>query len=221
VLLALIIGMLALRPKYRLEEIGLFLFATFSTLLHARFVILFAMLAAPIVGEMIARWVPRYEPAIDKHVLNAVLMLAGVVLMCTQLPQQPELLKRVAKDEPVHAVEYMRSHPVPGPMFNDYWFGGYLLWALGPKHKVFIDGRGDLYEETGVLADYVMIEGIKPATLGILRNYGIQSCMVAPDNALATLLSALPEWKRVYSDNVAAIYVRTTLSQQASGNKHR
>ena len=219
VLLALVLGMIALRPKYRLEDIGLFLFATFSTLLHARFAILFAMLVAPIVGEMIARWVPRYEPAIDKHVVNAILMLAGVVLMCTQLPPQPELLKRVAKDEPVHAVEYMRSHPVPSPMFNDYDFGGYLLWALAPKHKVFIDGRVDLYEETGVLQDYMTIDEIKPATLGVLSNYGIKSCMVAPEGALATLLSALPEWKRVYADNVAAIYVRTgTTEPVATGS---
>ncbi len=208
-LLALIIAIIALRPKYRVEEIGLFLFATFSTLLHARFAILFAMLVAPIVGQMIARWIPPYEPAIDKHVVNAVLILAGVVMMSTHLPSQSELLKNVAKDEPVHAVEYLRNHSVPGPMFNDYAFGGYLLWDLGPEHKVFIDGRADLYEETGVFLDYTMIAEIKPATLGILRNYGIQSCMLAPKSPLVTLLSALPNWKRVYADNVAEIFVRT------------
>ena len=211
-LLAIIIAMIALRPKYRLEEIGLFLFATFSTLLHARFVILFAMLVAPIIGELISRWIPPYKPDIDKHAINAVLILAGVIMMCTHLPSQSDLLENVAKEEPVHAVEYMREHSVPGPMFNDYGFGGYLLWALGPKHKVFIDGRADLYEETGVFLDYAMIEDIKPATLRILRNYGIKSCMVAPDNGLATLLSALPEWKRVYADNVATIFVRTGTS---------
>ena len=208
-LLALIIGAISLRPKFRVEVIGLFLFAAFSTLLHARFVILFGMLVAPIVADLIAHWVPPYESAIDKYIINAVLILGGVVLMCTKLPSQSELLKNVAKKEPVHAVEYLRTHSTPGPMFNDYAFGGYLVWALGPEHKVFIDGRGDLYEETGVFADYATIEDLRPATLGILRNYGIRSCMVDPNNALATLLSALPNWKRVYSDHVAAIYVRT------------
>jgi hypothetical protein len=211
-LLAFIIAVVTLRPTYRLEDIGLFLFATFSTLLHARFVILFAVLVAPIVAELLARWSPPYKPDIDKHAINAVLILGGVVLMCTHLPSRSDMLEHVAKDEPVHAVDYLRQHSVPGPMFNDYAFGGYLVWALGPKHQVFIDGRADLYEETGVLLDYNIVEDITPATMGILRNYGIRSCMVGSDTPLATLLSALPGWDRVYSDNLAAIFVRTDTS---------
>ena len=52
----------------------------------------------------------------------------------------------IAKDYPVAAVDYLRQHPHPKGMFNDYFYGGYLIWRLGPQHKVFIDGRGDLYE---------------------------------------------------------------------------
>ncbi len=41
---------------------------------------------------------------------------------------------------PVRAVEYLKSQPCKGQIFNDYNFGGYLIWKL-PQSKVYIDGR--------------------------------------------------------------------------------
>lgn len=207
--LAFIVAVVALRPTYYMEELGLFLFATYATLLHARFVMLFAILMAPILASILARWVPPYEPAIDKHALNTALILIAVVGMAFYVPSSAQLNKDLLKKYPVKAIEYLKHHSVPGPMFNDYNFGGYMLWAMGPKHQVFIDGRADLYEETGVFSDYVRIVNLGPETLAILHSYGIRSCMIGPKTALSTLLSSLPSWKRVYEDKLAAIYVRT------------
>ena len=47
----------------------------------------------------------------------------------------------------------------------------------------------------------------EPGALSVLRNYGIRSCLINRDEALGTLLAASPDWKRVYSDSVAALYV--------------
>ena len=58
-------------------------------------------------------------------------------------------------------------------MLNYYGFGGYLVFAGQP---VFIDGRGDLYERSGVFADYIHLNEFEPGSLGILRNYGINAC---------------------------------------------
>ena len=53
-------------------------------------------------------------------------------------------------------------------MFNAYNFGGYLVWAGAPQHKVFIDGRGELFEPSGVLPDYMHITLLRPG--GSLRS---------------------------------------------------
>jgi hypothetical protein len=134
--------------------------------------------------------------------------------MAKYLPSEATLQKNVAKQYPVQAVEYLRHHPIPGPMFNDYGFGGYLLWAMGPEHKVFIDGRADLYEETGAFSDYVHIVELKPDTLALLQSYHIQSCLLMRDASLATALAALPGWQRVYTDDLAALFVRSPKSGQ-------
>ena len=122
-------------------------------------------------------------------------VVAGLIYY---FPSRTELERSVAHDFPVKAVAYLERHPAPGPMFNTYGFGGYLVWARGPQHKVFIDGRGDVYERGGVLSDYLYISSIKPGALAVLDGYGVQSCLLEHDEALTTLLSASPQWRRIY-----------------------
>src|SRR5208283_3664859 len=42
---------------------------------------------------------------------------------------------------PVKEVAYLKKAHPPGNIWNDYLSGGYLLWALYPEYKVFIDPR--------------------------------------------------------------------------------
>jgi hypothetical protein len=207
-LIAFVVAQVALRLTYRLEELGLFLFAAYATLLHYRFVILFAILVAPLLASILMRWAPKYDRAADKYVLNALLIAGAILLMLKCFPSDASLKKNVAKKYPVHAVEYLRRHTIPGPMFNSYGAGGYLLWSLGPEQKVFIDSRADIYEEIGTYADYMRVMQLKPNTLAILKSYGIESCLVGRNAPLATLLSVAPGWKRVYQDKLSVLFVR-------------
>ena len=129
-------------------------------------------------------------------------------------PSQQHLQESVAKQFPVRAVEYLRQHQVPGPVFNTYGYGGYIIWAL-PEQKVFIDGRGDLYERGGVLSDYLQVNNLRPAAFAVLRAYRIQSCLLQTDysQALTTALSNNPDWKKVYSDNLSTLFIRATAVQ--------
>ena len=42
---------------------------------------------------------------------------------------------------PEKIADYIEEHSVPGTMFNDLRYGGYLIWRLYPQEKVFIDTR--------------------------------------------------------------------------------
>ncbi|MGA8144047.1 MAG: hypothetical protein WB987_09190 [Candidatus Acidiferrales bacterium] len=206
--LAFVLAQIALQYKWKLAELAFFLFGTVMACLHIRFLLIFVPFFAPILAVMIARWMNGYDRSKDRFVLNAVLMAGVVAGIVHYFPSRDQLQEGVSEHWPVAAVEYLDTHQVPGPMYNTYGFGGYLVWARGPGHKVFIDGRGDVYERGGVFNDYLHIAHIQPGALAVLRNYRIQSCLVERNEALGTLLSASPDWKKVYSDNVAALYVR-------------
>ncbi len=207
-LFAFIVAQIAFRFRYRLEELALFVLVTYLAFLHFRFAILYAIIFSPLVASILARWAPPYDPAIDKYVLNAILMFIALGAFGWYFPSRAALHKQVAQEYPVQAVRYLQRHPIPGHMFNEYFFGGYLVWTLAPQHHVFIDGRGDIYEMAGVFSAYMDVIDIKPDALAVLQSYQINSCLINKNAALATLLAASPHWKRIYKDELAVIYVR-------------
>ena len=197
------------RFKYRVEELALLLFALYSACVHQRFLPFFGVIFAPILARMLAPWTPPYRPSKDRYALNAVLIVLFLTGIAGLFPSQNQLRQLIAGNYPVGAIEYLREHPVPGPMLNEHSWGGYLIRALGPGHKVFIDGREDAYEPAGVFADYLDITRLKPNTLSLLRKYGVRSCLIERDAPLATLLQSLPQWQKVYGDEVSSVLVRS------------
>jgi hypothetical protein len=218
-LLAFMLFQATLRFKWRFEELALFLFGVMMACLHVRFILLFVPFFAPLLATILARGMHAYNVQKDKYALNAALMALVAFGIVHYFPSRSSIERTVVRTFPVDAVNYLRQHPAPGPMYNTYGFGGYLIWTMAPENKVFVDGRGDLYEHGGVLADYLHISTIKPGTLQVLQNYGIQSCLLERDEPLGTLLSASPEWKKTYFDSVSVLYVRKSASYAPSTNR--
>ena len=215
-LLGFIVAQIAYRFTWRLEEFTLLLFAVTVACLHIRFLLIFVPVFAMFLATILARWVPQYERSTDRHFLNVFFITLIFGLIVRFFPTQLELQRNVANTYPVGAVEYLDHHSVPIPMYNAYGFGGYLIWARGPEHKVFMDGRSELYEREGVLGDYLQIMNIRPDALSLLEKYGIRSCLLERDEPLGTVLSALPDWQRVYEDRVSILFVRRNIAPDSA-----
>lgn len=225
-LLGLVLGLfifqLVHKPVWRLEQLVLFFFGTIMACLHARFVLIFVPFCVPLLSTSLARWLPEYRPNLDKFFLNALLLLAMSTALIHYFPSQIEIEENVANSYPVGAVTYLRSHAMPRRTLNTYGFGGYLEWSDGRADKVFIDGRGELYEPAGVFSDYMYMTLLKPGVLEVLRNYQIDSCLLNRDHPLGVLLGVLPEWTTVYSDKVSVILQRNkTASAQLAVDSSR
>lgn len=211
--LGILLGFLLLQVIYqfswRLEEFALFLFGTMMAILHMRFVLIFVPFCAPLLATIFARWLPSYDRRKEHYALNAILIAGVVALMVWFHPTHESVQGRVDAEFPVSAVNFIQRHHVPGPMFNEYYYGGYLIWS---GEKVFMDGRADPEERGGALDDYLHVADVEPGALRVLSNYRIQSCLIKPGSALATLLSSQPDWQRVYWDNNSIIFVRRNAS---------
>jgi hypothetical protein len=205
--LAFFVGQMLSPLRVRLWEAILFFGGIVMACLHVRFLLLFVPFAAPIFAVVLARWLPPYDRRKDHSVLNAALMAVAVVAMVRYFPTRAGLDKIVAQAFPVRAVEYLRQHPVPGSMFNNYGYGGYLVGNL-PGQKVFIDGRGDLYEDAGVFGEYLELAQLKPGAFQVLRAHNIQSCLLDSKEPLAVVLAVHPDWEKRYTDGVSALFVR-------------
>ena len=208
-LAAFLLAQIVLRPTWQLAELTLFLAGLLAACLHTRFLLVFVPFSAPLFGTILSRWVPPYQPGKDKYALNALLMAAIVAGIIRFFPSRGQLESHVARYSPVEAVQYILRNPPPQPMYNNYEFGGYLIFALDGRNKVFVDGRTDIYERAGVLADYASIAGVSPNSLPLLRAYNVQSCLLRHGEALATLLAASSQWQKVYADDLSVLFVRS------------
>ena len=214
-LLGFFLAQMALRFSCRLDELALFVGGTVVACLHLRFVLLFVPFFSALLVTLIARWVSPYDRRKDRYVVNAVLMAVIIAAMVRYFPTRAGMQEIVSQKFPVRAVDYLRNHAVPGPMYNTYGYGGYLIWAL-PEQKVFIDGRGDLYEVGGAFSDYLEVADLKPAAFAVLRAYQIQSCLLDRSEALATVLGNQSDWHEEYSDGVSVLFVRRTATASAN-----
>jgi hypothetical protein len=206
--LTFVLAQVTLRLNWRLEELVLFFAGVVAACLHLRFVLVFVPFSAPMFAVILARGISPYEPAEDKYPLNTLLMAVIVGGIVWFFPSRARLQSIMEEKWPVRAVAYLKQHPVPRPMYNTYGYGGYLIWQLDGQNKVFVDGRDDIYVRTGTLADYFSIARVAPTAPFLLNAYDIQSCLIDRDEPLATLLAASPGWRKVYSDNLRAVFVR-------------
>jgi len=207
-LIAFFCAVLAERPRFRLHDVLLAMFGAIAACLHVRFLLLFVIFLAPLFAELFARWIPRYRAGIDRPAFNAILIAIIAMGIVFLFPSRRTLDKQSESEYPRSAVQYLADHPVRRTLFNDYGWGGYLIWAAPQSSRVFIDGRADVYEYGGVLADYMSIIRLEPNTMQLLKKYDVQACLVPRNAALGTALSVASGWERVYADPLAAVYVK-------------
>jgi hypothetical protein len=175
---------------------------------HQRMVFVFGILAAPILSRLLSTAWDNYDPEQDRPLPNALFLAASLLVAFLAFPNQRALARQVDEKSPVKAVEFIKAHHLSGPMLNDYGYGGYLIWAA-PEHPVFVDGRGDVFEQTGVLADYGRWATLQSDPKDLLDKYKINFCLLTPSSPMAFVLPLLHEWTPIYSDNNSIIFTRS------------
>jgi len=108
---------------------------------------------------------------------------------------------------PVRAAEFMQRNNLHGRVFSKDQWGGYLIFRFEGRTKVFIDGRSDFYGQQ-MVETYAEVADVKPAWNRVLKQYGVDIVLIPADHALASVLQLSPQWKRIYSDSVAAVFER-------------
>jgi hypothetical protein len=157
---------------------------------------------------------------------------AGVVVLSAIpvflfLPPRPSLgLGIDPSNQAAGAVEFLEREGVGRRMYNDVRFGGYLIWRRHPEHRVFIDGRNELYPD--LMHD--IADGMQdaPRWNALLERHGIDSAFLrypptlqkvqypAADGqqpredlrAFSAAYFPAAAWALVYWDDEAMIFLR-------------
>jgi hypothetical protein len=209
--------------RARPGELLMLAVTAWATLRSGRNVAFFALVAMPLLAEHSwtfitshrwDRWLAAPEKlGLDrtsalKLVVNVLLLMLALTVVALgvrrSVARQPVI---EAQEFPEAAVDFIRDLKPPQPIFNEYVWGGYLIWRLYPDYRVYIDGRADVYGDQ-LVEEWLEMHNGKTTWRGPLDHHGIRTVLVKPDVALASLLRQDSGWQNVFEDKQAVIFVR-------------
>ncbi len=140
-------------------------------------------------------------------------LVVGMVIVTLALATNRIEYKFDETRKPVEAVNFLKKVSLKGNMFNEDEFGDYIIYSAHPQYRIFIDSRVDMY---GVdhFQDYLTMVYFKPGWEKIIEKYKINWAILDSDSILSRYLLERKDWRLIYSDKVANIFVRNVSENQ-------
>lgn len=114
--------------------------------------------------------------------------------------------RAISSGFPVNAVNFLRKNPAPGPLYNTFDWGGFLMWYM-PQYPVAIDGRNDLYGDA-LDEQFFKVQGgdIAYKTDPTLNESGV--VLLSKKDGLVSALKFDSRFQTIYEDSLAVVFVR-------------
>ena len=188
----------------------------FISLSSWRHLPLFSLMTLPLLAEMMNLLMPK--GIVSYLNSKGVLIGLGVITIFTTFSGYRSIIRLASDDKlfaqtgkyPYGAVEYLKQHPLQGNMFNEYNWGGYLIWKL-PSQRVFIDGRMAIWatDQQNIFQDYLQLGKSDSQITAILEKYDIDFALVYKNRMFRDYyIRSSSQWELIYSDNLAVIFVK-------------
>lgn len=206
------VGVLARARRVALFEVGLLAFAVMVSFRSQRDVWLVVVAASAILASGLTG---NSENRLQLKAIYAPLVVAAtclVVWLGFRLLDVNDATQRakLAEAMPVHAVEVVKAKGWSGPLYNDFNWGGYLIWSL--RMPVSMDGRTNIYGDERLNRSYATWN----AQPGWDSDPDLQKAnlVIAPVNApLTQVLRMDPRFEVAYEDKLAVVFISRESSQ--------
>ncbi len=213
--------------KTNLIELLLILMFTNMSLYSVRYIPLFSIIAAPILLRQLRTILARSDgrlakflkkrsdniSEIDTSAKGYLWPVAAIILVVFFAKAGKIDFKFNEKTKPVAAVEFLKKEKINGNMFDNDEFGDYIIYAAWPEYRVFFDGRSDMYG-VDMFKEYHKVVSIKPGWNEVLKKYNINWIIYNANSALSLFLMQRDDWKLIYADEVANIFVKNIKKNQ-------
>jgi hypothetical protein len=151
-------------------------------------------------------WRPTWRvPSVP---VAAALALFAAVVIGVRLANP--LVRRDNPNVPVTAMTKVPAALLSQPVFNEYAFGGYLIFK---GVKVYMDGRADMYGDAAVQKYLAVAGGSQPDVDQVFKRWNIRWAIISPRDGLVPVLEKRPGWRKLYGDPFAVVFVRNDALQ--------
>lgn len=161
-----------------------------------------------ILSNYFARVRPEVVPIPRRVWLGAfACVLIFLVARFKTAPSNEELSGLVGSELPMGAVAYIHEHHLQGPLYNNFDWGGFLIYAL-PEMPVIIDGRTNVHGQDEISRSLQTwnVMGNDWYDDPLLQKANL--VIAQPGFSLTYVLRTDPHFKVVFDDGASVLYQR-------------
>ena len=212
------------------------------SLVAARNIPLFALIAAPLIASSLWEMIRAIRPgslpawftarlsrieaassefgAIDRlprvYAVSVVALAAILGGLFTGSVSSNWRAEYDAKRYPEAALKVLKPGVESKRIFTDDEWGDYLVYSLYPLGgKVFVDGRSDFYGgDFG--RKYIDLMNVNYKWQSMLDGYGVDTVLLSPKMALAGALKESRRWRIDYDDGIAIVFTAVKAANEFS-----
>ena len=127
---------------------------------------------------------------------------------------EAKINENTAKIYPIKAAAFVEEQKYPGPLYNHFNWGGYLIWRL-PHLKVSMDGRANVHGDDRIKNSLTTWDGGSHWADDVELN-GAELVIAQKDMALTALLRLDPRFQLVYQDETAVVFTKVLQNRDRS-----
>jgi len=190
----------------------LFAGAVYMAALHVRWVPLFAVFGAPVLAIGLKGVLEKLEgkawPRLAATALAAILIIFLAQKHLSPVGAYGSNIGGGGKAGkfPEGTVAYMKKEGLRGNIYNEYVFGGYLIYEL-PEVKVFIDGRTPTVYSSYFFWTSRLAED-RNSWKRLEEEHKIDMVLVKLESGLCGKLRENSDWAAVSFDDVSILYLK-------------
>jgi hypothetical protein len=179
------------------------------SLQHSRHELVLAAVAPLILAEPLARALGQKPGSAPLRTPVLISTLAAAAVLCAIRLAVP-LTRADGPESPITALAHVSPGLAAQPVFNDYNFGGYLIFK---GVRPFIDGRTDMYGDAFNQAYFRAVSPDRPQLASILQRNRVAWTLMAPGNPAVAVLDQAG-WRRLYADRYAVVQQRPAQNER-------
>lgn len=204
--------------------LSLFFFLAFYQIRHFPF---FALIAIPTLAESLEIMGVFWTKNHTKIQQNRINIHVGIIgfLMCFQLFiavffmtnsyahifDKEKTFGMNVEEKGAAAADFMLKNDLPANVFNNFDIGGYVIYKLYPKYRVFVDNRPEAYPANFIQNTYIHMQENPQERSKLFKKYNIHTVFFSHTDQTPWATSFIQEitqdrnWKLVYYDSYIMI----------------
>ncbi|ACZ41943.1 hypothetical protein Tter_1027 [Thermobaculum terrenum ATCC BAA-798] len=137
-------------------------------------------------------------------VLSTAILLASILVL--SLLRTPSATDSSSFTFPRMAVQELTACGSPAPVWNDYNWGGFIIWETNASYPVSFDGRAEVLYSKQLFQNYLKVVNQSHGWEQIVQQSPARYAIFPAHSSPA--FERIKGWRLVYKDETAVIYAR-------------